>query len=37
MGALPLTALEELIGRVRALDMVEVRRKIDVKPAQAAS
>jgi thioredoxin 1 len=35
-GALPLTALEQLIGKVVALDMVEVRRKVEAASAQAA-
>lgn len=34
-GALPLAALEDLIGKVRALDMVKVRKEVDSAPASA--
>lgn len=35
-GALPAPALEELIGKVQALDMEEVRRQLDGQPAAAS-
>lgn len=34
-GALPAAALEELVGKVRALDMEEVRREVTSRQAQA--
>jgi thioredoxin 1 len=34
-GALPLAALEDLIGQVRALDMVKVRKEVEAEPASA--
>lgn len=36
-GALPAPALEDLIGRVKGLDMAEVRTKIDAQNAAAAT
>lgn len=36
-GALPPAALEELIGKVRALDMNEVRRKLDSQEQKRAA
>jgi thioredoxin len=35
-GALPAAALEDLIGRVKALDMAEVRAQLDAQRATAA-
>jgi thioredoxin 1 len=34
-GALPASALEELVGKVRALDMEEVRREVASRQAEA--
>jgi thioredoxin 1 len=34
-GALPGAALEELVGKVRALDMEEVRREVSARQAQS--
>jgi thioredoxin 1 len=34
-GALPGAALEELVGKVRALDMEEVRREVSARQAEA--
>jgi len=34
-GALPAAALEELVGKVRALDMEEVRREVTSRQAEA--
>ena len=34
-GALPAAALEELVGKVRALDMEEVRREVSARQAEA--
>ena len=36
-GALPAAAFEELVGKVRALDMEEVRREVSARQAQAKS
>ena len=36
-GALPATALEDLIGQVRALDMDDVRRQVAAQEAPGTS